>query len=172
MKKIITLIIISIATVSSQYKDVSKPIKECLKKESSIDFYGASLETNGTIHITVEYNPTWIMISRSEGRSLENILFFIDFKIIFKHARDIFSKVSEAKIIKLYFASFEEARDQYGNLKENKKKILMMLSLSKEKADHLNWEYVDHLVNKAFLVPQTKELLPFLDSFEFPDSTE
>ena len=98
MKTIILLILLSTTTMFSQFKDVSRPVKECLQKVGGIDFYGASLETNGTLHITVGYNSLWDMYNQENGNSLENILFATDFRVIFNPARDIFKKMPNAKI--------------------------------------------------------------------------
>ncbi len=172
MKTIILLILLSTTTMFSQFKDVSRPVKECLQKVGGIDFYGASLETNGTLHITVGYNSLWDIYNQENGNSLENILFATDFRMIFNPARNIFKKIPDAWMIKVYFATFEDMRDEYGNLKGKKKRILTILSLSREKANLLNWKYVNDLVAASFITPQTKELLPFLDGFEIPDSTQ
>lgn len=170
MKKILIVALLSVGIASAQYRDVSKLLKPLYKEVNGADFYGASIEPNGMLHITLEYNSTWAIIGAGNGYSAEDIMLSVDVSAIFKPARNIFKKLPEAKTMNVYFVVFEEVRDKYGNLSGKNKKILCKLTLTREKDRLLNWGHIDDLLTASFMSPTAKALLPYLDAFQFGET--
>ena len=148
----------------AQHTDVSKLIKRYYGDVNGVDFYGASLEENGNLHISLGYDSGFIITGENDGYSVKDIIFYINLNSIFKPARNIFKKIPNAKSIKVYFVSFEDVRDDYGNLLRKDKKIKCEMELTREKASLLNWTHIEELLITSWGGIGNDELIHYLDN--------
>lgn len=166
MKITLLLILLSTSVVFAQEKNVSKLIKGYYENVHGADFYGASLDSNKTVNITIGCNLMWVATGIDRGFSTLDMLRSTCVEAIFKTARNIFKQIPESKIIKVYVVTFDDVRDEYGNISGKKKTIKVRLGLTREKANKLNWAHINDLAFASIIESNSKELIKYLDDFE------
>jgi hypothetical protein len=155
MKTISSIALLTLFNVafSQQYQDVTESIKNEIVYDGNymgsiqhptspygVDLVGGALENNGTVHIT--FDITSIVKANSAKISLQSEYSVGIFHPFFYSVQNIFAKIPQANYLRMYFAIFSDKRNEYAYTTSVDKVIVVMLGLSKEKAQKLNWDYI------------------------------